>query len=173
MSKIPQRRNVLKILWIGLGLVALGEFIMVILSFFLSPLKKKPNNTVKRLIDAGSTETLEKGSVTAFVMGQFYLVCLEDGGLLALSSRCTHLGCALPWDKKEQKFICPCHASQFDIKGDILSSPAPRALDLFKIHLVNKNIQVDINGRIERRRFNKNQLVYPENLALLKKAGEK
>lgn len=169
----PRRRNFLKILWISLGLVALGEIVLVIFSFFRPALKKKSDPKTKRLIDAGSTDDYAPGTVAAFVTGQFYLVCLEDGGFLAVSAKCTHLGCALPWDKEQQKFICPCHASQFDISGNVLSSPAPRALDFFKIRLVNQNIQVDINNRIKRNRFNKSQLVYPETVILLEKAEKK
>lgn len=168
----PRRRNFLKVLWISLGLVAIGEFILMILSFFRPAPKKETGSTRQRLIDAGSTDTYSPGTVAAFVTGQFYLVCLEDGGFLALSSKCTHLGCAVPWNKEQQKFICPCHASQFDIWGNVLSSPAPRALDLFKLSIVNKKIQVDINNRITRNRFNKNQVAYPETVTLVGKAGK-
>lgn len=162
------RRNFLKILWICLGLAALGELIIVILSFFWPAIKKKPSLSILKTIDAGSTDTYEPGSVSAFAMGQFFLIRLKDGGFLALSSRCTHLGCALPWDNKANKFICPCHASEFDIMGNVLSSPAPRALDLFEVSIVNKNIRVNIGKKTERNRFNKNQLVYPETIAILK-----
>lgn len=172
MTDPPRRRNFLKVIWISLGLVALGEFILVILSFFRPVLKKKAANTRQRIIDAGNTDTYEPGTVAAFVTGRFYLICLEDGGFLALSNKCTHLGCAVPWDKEQQKFICPCHASQFDISGNVLSSPAPRALDLFKLSIVNKKIQVDINNRIKRNRFNKSQVVYPETVTLLEKTGK-
>ena len=128
----PPRRNFLKILWAGLGLVALGELLWMIVSFFMPVSKNKAATFEFNMIDAGSTETYEPGTVSTFVRGQFYLVCLEDGGFLAMSGKCTHLGCAVPWDKDQKKFICPCHASQFDIFGNVLSSPAPRALDLFK-----------------------------------------
>jgi cytochrome b6-f complex iron-sulfur subunit len=168
----PRRRNFLKVIWVSLGLVALGEFFLVILSFFRPAPKKETSGTLERIIDAGSTDAYTPGTVAAFITGQFYLVCLEDGGFMALSSKCTHLGCAVPWNKVQQKFICPCHASQFDIQGNVLSSPAPRALDLFKLHIVNKKIQVDINNRIKRNRFSKEQVVYPETVTLLEKAGK-
>lgn len=164
------RRSFLKILWACLGLVALGELIMVIISFFRPIARKEAAVSPVRIVDAGFTDAYEPGSVSAFVTGQFYLVCLEDGGFLALSSKCTHLGCAVPWDKEVKKFICPCHASQFDIMGNVLSSPAPRALDLFEISIVNKNIQVNISHRIKRNRFNKSQLVYPETVVILKES---
>jgi len=160
------KRNFLKILWASLGLIALGEFVMVILSFFRPVAPKKTPVSAARMIDAGVADTYKPGSVSAFVTGQFYLVCLEDGGFLALSNRCTHLGCAIPWDKELKKFICPCHASEFDITGNVLSSPAPRALDLFEVSIVNKQIQVNIGNRIKRNRFNRHQAVYPETITI-------
>lgn len=169
----PPRRNFLKILWAGLGLIALGELLWMIVSFFRPVPKNKAATFVFNVIDAGSTETYEPGTVSTFVRGQFYLVCLEDGGFLAMSGKCTHLGCAVPWDKDKKKFICPCHASQFDMYGNVLSSPAPRALDLFEVTIVNKTIQVDIGKRIKRNRFNKSQLVYPETVTILEENNKK
>lgn len=166
------RRSFLKILWTCLGLVAFGELIMVVFSFFRPAVKKEAEVFEARVIDAGSTDTYGPGSVSAFVSGQFYLVHLEDGGFLALSGKCTHLGCALPWNKEANKFICPCHASEFDIMGNVLSSPAPRALDLFEVSIVNKNIHVNIGNRIKRSRFNKSQLTYPETVAILKESNK-
>jgi len=167
------KRRFLKILWTGLGLVALGELIMVIISFFRPIVKKESAISAVRMIDAGSTDTYEPGSVSAFVAGQFYLVCLGDGGFLALSSRCTHLGCAVPWDKDLKEFICPCHSSKFDIMGNVLSSPAPRALDLFEVSIINKHIQVNIGNRIKRNRFNKSQPVYSETITIVKESQKK
>lgn len=51
-----------------------------------------------------------------------------EGGLHALSARCTHLGCAVHWNGAEQSWDCPCHASRFDIEGNVLHGPAPAPL---------------------------------------------
>ena len=157
----------------GLGLVALGELLWMIISFFRPAPEKKAATLVFNVIDTCSTDAYEPGTVTTFVRGQFYLVCLEDGGFLAMSGKCTHLGCAVPWDKDKKKFICPCHASQFDMSGNVLSSPAPRALDLFEVTIVNKTIKVDIGKRMKRNRFNKSQLVYPETVTILEENNKK
>jgi cytochrome b6-f complex iron-sulfur subunit len=166
------RRNFLKVLWVSLGLVALGELILMVISFFRPASKKEDPVSAYSVIDAGNTDSYEPGTVAAFVRGQFYLVRLEDGGFLAVSSKCTHLGCAVPWDKEQQKFVCPCHASEFDISGNVLRSPAPRALDLFKINIFNKNIQVDVGRRIKRNRFNTSQLVYPETVTIVEESSK-
>lgn len=165
------RRSFLKWLWVIIGGAAFFEIILVILSFFRPAEKEQSEKNIRTVISAGHTDTFKPGSVTAFTTGRFYLYCHEDGGFLAMSGKCTHLGCAVPWDKEKKKFICPCHASQFDINGNVISSPAPRALDLFKITIVNKEIQVDISNRIKRNRFNKTQLVYPETVDGSEKSG--
>ena len=52
-----------------------------------------------------------------------------QGGLHAVSAKCTHLGCAVHWNSAERSWDCPCHASRFDIEGDVLHGPAPEALE--------------------------------------------
>lgn len=52
----------------------------------------------------------------------------QDGGLHALSAKCTHLGCAVHWNGAERSWDCPCHASRFDLEGNVLHGPAPAPL---------------------------------------------
>ncbi len=47
-----------------------------------------------------------------------------------LSAVCTHLGCVVPWNISENKFICPCHGSQYDSTGKVVRGPAPLSLAL-------------------------------------------
>ena len=50
-----------------------------------------------------------------------YLVTKEDGLLedFAINAVCTHLGCVVPWNAAQNKFICPCHGSQYDKNGKV------------------------------------------------------
>lgn len=63
--------------------------------------------------------------------------------IIALSGRCTHLGCTPAWLNSDSKFKCPCHGSGFRITGLNFEGPAPRALERFKISLVSGRINVD------------------------------
>lgn len=38
--------------------------------------------------------------------------------------RCSHLGCALQWNKQEHTWDCPCHGSRFDEHGHLIDNPA-------------------------------------------------
>lgn len=107
---------------------------------------------------AGPVERFEPGSVTAFRDGHFYLVRLQDGGFLALHRKCTHLGCTVPWIPDEQRFACPCHASAFDIRGEVLSAPAPRPLELFPVRIDNGIVMVDTTNAIRRGSFEPGQV---------------
>jgi cytochrome b6-f complex iron-sulfur subunit len=89
---------------------------------------------------------------------------LDDGGFLAVSRKCTHLGCTVPWVDKEKRFACPCHGSAFDIRGEVVSPPAPRALDLYPVVIENNVIKVDTRSPIKRSEFRMDQLVYAKEV---------
>ncbi len=44
---------------------------------------------------------------------------------------CPHLGCRFDWHEDANKFLCPCHGSQFTFDGEHIAGqgPAPRGLD--------------------------------------------
>ena len=64
-----------------------------------------------------------------------------DAGLTAIYKVCTHLGCLYNWSDQEDKFICPCHGSQFDLDGSYIQGPAPRSLDTFVVQIVDAQTQ--------------------------------
>jgi cytochrome b6-f complex iron-sulfur subunit len=61
-----------------------------------------------------------------------YIVVQEDKSLASfgINAVCTHLGCVVPWNASESKFICPCHGSQYDSNGKVVRGPAPLSLAL-------------------------------------------
>lgn len=42
--------------------------------------------------------------------------------------RCSHLGCALVWNREEQSWDCPCHGSRFHREGNVLNEPAQKPI---------------------------------------------
>ena len=157
------RRSLLTKLWVLLGIVALGELIGLVFAFFKPREPRISTADRDAIIVAGPLDSFLPGTVTAFVRGKFYLARLADGGFLALSRTCTHLGCTVPWVAKENKFICPCHSSEFDITGEVISPPAPRALDLYQITIENNVVKVDTAKRMKRSEFSAGQITYPKD----------
>lgn len=142
-STSPTRRSFVARLWLALGGLALAEYVWLVAEF-LRP-RRARSTAESGILVAGAVADFEPGSVTAFPAGKFYLVRLQEGGFLALHRECTHLGCTVPWIGDERRFVCPCHASAYDIRGDVLSPPAPRALDLFRVRIENGIVKVDIS----------------------------
>lgn len=50
------------------------------------------------------------------------------GLLTPTAPRCTHMGCALKYNKQEHSWDCGCHGSRFDEKGRVLDNPATKKL---------------------------------------------
>ena len=153
------RRGFLGRVWLLLGGVALAEAVWIVGDFFRPRRRQAVDDDASSVIVAGPVERFEPGSVTAFPEGRFYLARLADGGFLALHRECTHLGCTVPWVAAEDRFICPCHASSFDISGDVLSPPAPRPLDVFPVRIENDIVKVDVSRPIKRQSFMASQVV--------------
>lgn len=54
-----------------------------------------------------------------------------DGQLYIVDITCTHLGCELSFNSAEKTWDCPCHASRFDYRGNILEGPAVKPLNKY------------------------------------------
>jgi cytochrome b6-f complex iron-sulfur subunit len=153
----PGRRRFLSRLLAGLGVVASLQAAWIAVSTLGSRRRTTESND-GGVIEAGPVGRFALRSVTPFPDNEFYLVRLEDGGFLALHRKCTHLGCSVPWLPDEERFACPCHASAFDIRGAVLSSPAPRPLDLFAVAIRNGQVLVDTTSKLRRTAFEPEQV---------------
>jgi menaquinol-cytochrome c reductase iron-sulfur subunit len=51
--------------------------------------------------------------------------------VIAISSRCVHVGCPVRWVAASESFICPCHGGVYDFVGRRIGGPPPRPLDRF------------------------------------------
>jgi len=159
-NPIQSRREFLDKLWKGLGIVAIVQFVAVFFGFLFSGKSESETQKPKQLFEAGDINSFQKNSVTIFRGGRFYLVRLADGGFLALSLRCTHLGCSINWEEDKQRFICPCHASAFEINGNVQNPPAPSALDYFPVAIQNGKVMVDVGTKLSRNRYSEDQAAY-------------
>lgn len=151
------RRDFLKLAWLGLGALVAVEAGVMSVAFSLPRLAE---GEFGGILTAGPVDDFPANSVTPFNQGRFYLSRLEDGGFLALYRKCTHLGCTVPWQASQRQFVCPCHASAFDAKGDVLNPPAPRAMDLFPVIIEDGVVKVDTSTVISRDKFDPAQVVY-------------
>ena len=93
--------------------------------------------TFKSWLDShqvGSRELVQglKGDATYLIVDDNKQI--RDYGINAV---CTHLGCVVPWNKAANKYMCPCHGSQYDETGKVVRGPAPLSLAL--AHITDNN----------------------------------
>jgi menaquinol-cytochrome c reductase iron-sulfur subunit len=65
-----------------------------------------------------------------------------DAPVVAISSRCMHLGCPVRWTSAAQRFICPCHGGVYDFTGTVTGGPPVRPLDHFYTRMRNGQVEV-------------------------------
>lgn len=103
--------------WLGsVGLALLGSVRTAIPSVLPDPSLRfrigRPHDFA-----LGGARYFEQENVTVF---------RDDQGIFAISTICTHLGCVVR--RSEEGFLCPCHGSTFDSKGEVTRGPAPKPL---------------------------------------------
>ncbi|TEU15614.1 MAG: Rieske (2Fe-2S) protein [Anaerolineales bacterium] len=154
-GKTISRRRFFLYAWAVSVVAVMGEAVGMLFKFIQPRVQE---GAFGGKITAGKMEEFPLGSVTSIKEGRFFISHLE-GGFLALYSKCPHLGCLAPWIEGEGQFNCPCHGALFNEKGELLSGPSPRPLDLFPLEIVEGEIVVDTSTPILRKQFEESQLV--------------
>jgi menaquinol-cytochrome c reductase iron-sulfur subunit len=63
-------------------------------------------------------------------------------GFVVFSPICPHLGCYYSWSEAQNRFMCPCHGSQYTFDGTHIAGPAPRGLDPLPLREENGTAEV-------------------------------
>jgi Rieske Fe-S protein len=66
----------------------------------------------------------------------------RNGELVALSTVCPHLGCAIDYDADSGKFLCPCHDSFFSLDGAVQTGPSPRGMDSLELETQGDRVAI-------------------------------
>ncbi len=132
------RRDFLGTSWRVLAAFLAGQGACMGLRFLAS---RKAEGDFGAVVTAGIVDDFPLGTITPFDADKFFLVRFDDGGFLALHSKCTHLACTVTWEAAQGRFVCPCHGSEFDRHGGVLNPPAPQPLDRFAV-------EIDDGGRV-------------------------
>jgi menaquinol-cytochrome c reductase iron-sulfur subunit len=121
-------------------------------AYVVSPLRKKEGEgsfeTLTRLsqLDAGVPRSFAiiKERHDAWVkyprepVGSVWLIRQPAGAaepVIAFTSECPHLGCAINLSGDKKGFLCPCHTSSFDFDGKPTNAVPPRPMDRLTVEL--------------------------------------
>lgn len=96
--------------------------------------------SLRPLVGSASGATVELGTPsnyapgTATYVSSARLFVANTGTFLyAMSQKCPHLGCRVPFCESSGQFECPCHGSKYNIGGEWIEGPAPRGLDRYAL----------------------------------------
>jgi len=146
-----QRRTIMNLVLLGGAAVPVGWLAGGFIYFFVPPggggggagvvAKDALGDAVTK---AGWTKSHQPGDrqlVQGLKGDAHYLIVEGDGSIrdYALNAVCTHLGCVVPWNRAANKFMCPCHGSQYDETGKVVRGPAPLSLALAHLDIDDKD----------------------------------
>jgi len=122
-------------------LVALfGWFLYPVVKFLIPPTKTSIDPNILSIplaqIPCG------KSMITKY-KGHPIIIVNKGNEIHALSAICTHLGCIVKWDAKNEELFCPCHMAKYDINGNVKSGPAPKPLFTLKTTLVKDQVNIE------------------------------
>ena len=69
---------------------------------------------------------------------------VDAGTVIAVDSRCTHLGCTVGWNADNNDFECPCHGSTFGSDGRVKVGPATLPLKSYSVAVNSDSIVVTV-----------------------------
>jgi len=125
-ANLSRRDVLMQGLTVGAGMVVLGGA----LSGWQQNQVAEPKEMVTHgQVNIGLPSKYPAGTVSKeYLARNGFAVANESGTIIALRLRCTHLGCAVAWQQDRDLFVCPCHASTFDILGRVVHGPARKPL---------------------------------------------
>lgn len=93
-------------------------------------------------IELAPPDAYAEGTATYVRQGRLYVTRVE-GELFAITQKCPHLGCKVPFCEASGRFECPCHGSVFNLAGEWMSGPAPHGMDRYPIQIVDGRVVVN------------------------------
>jgi cytochrome b6-f complex iron-sulfur subunit len=94
------------------------------------------------IVRLGNAGNFKVGSATYVPEGRLYVVNAKSH-YFALSQKCPHLGCRVPFCESSGRFECPCHGSVFDLAGEYITGPSPRGMDRYALKVVRDQLVAD------------------------------
>ncbi len=132
---------------IGLGLAIPG------VAYLIDPLRRKDGPSALRALPVTLAELqvdvprqfpIVEARSDAWVqypaepVGSVWLVKQPEGAaepVVAFTSECPHLGCAINLNADGRSFLCPCHTSAFKLDGERMNKVPPRSMDRLEVEV--------------------------------------
>ena len=120
---------------LGIGFVSTAAAVAYPVARFLVP--PASGEATTQSAPAGRAAALKPntGTIVKFGTKPAIVVRTAAGELKAFSAVCTHLDCTVQYKADTSQLWCACHNGFYDLGGNVVSGPPPRALEEFVINL--------------------------------------
>jgi menaquinol-cytochrome c reductase iron-sulfur subunit len=124
----------------------------------LGPLADSPRGTYETRLVTATPGIGEAGKTTVFVRHRDPTVDTEPADafnqVIAITSRCAHVGCPVSYKEAARSFVCPCHGGVYNFRGQRIGGPPPRPLDRFYTRIRSGQVELgprySVNSELQR-----------------------
>ena len=124
----------------------------------IGPLASIPRDTYESRVITETPGIGQPGKTTIFVRRRDPAIDTEAGDrfnqVVAITSRCAHVGCPVSYKDAARSFVCPCHGGVYDFRGVRIGGPPPRPLDRFYTRVRAGRVEVgprySVNSHLRR-----------------------
>jgi cytochrome b6-f complex iron-sulfur subunit len=120
---------------LAVGFVSTAVAIVYPVSRFLIPPASGEAATQSAVAGRVGALRLNSGAIFKFGSKPGIVVRTSEGDVRAFSAVCTHLDCTVQYKPDTTQLWCACHNGTYDLGGNVVSGPPPRALEKFVVNL--------------------------------------
>ena len=120
---------------LAVGFVSTAAAIAYPVGWYLVPPESGEPDTASAVAAKAAELKPSSGKVFKFGNRPGIVVRTADGEVRAFSAVCTHLDCTVQYKPDTTQLWCACHNGTYDLGGNVVSGPPPRALEQFVVNL--------------------------------------
>lgn len=102
--------------------------------FVIPPATSEPATDSAVAVKAAALKP-NSGMIFKFGSKPGIVVRTADGEVRAFTAVCTHLDCTVQFKVDTSQLWCACHNGVYDLGGNVVSGPPPRALERFTVNV--------------------------------------
>jgi cytochrome b6-f complex iron-sulfur subunit len=130
------RRGFAKLAFGGMGVCYAAAIGYSVYGFLRSPVLKAQTMAAVTEVTLKDVQKLPVGQALIFKFGiePCLLIHVAPEKWVALSAKCTHLGCTVQYEVAQKRIFCACHGGTYDPEtGKNLSGPPPKPLKSYLV----------------------------------------
>jgi len=138
----PRSRRSFLNWFLGTSVGAMCASILYPIARYISP-PEVPEAQTSRVVAARVGDLRpNEGKIFRFGSQPGLLVMTADSRYVAFSATCTHLNCTVQYRDDLKEIWCACHNGFYNLKGEVVSGPPPKPLDVYEVNVANGEVVV-------------------------------